>query len=109
VPAYFWLDPLRGARTAFTLRAAVSVPIARDTPARLYSLQLDVAWVQWTDIDQQLSVRWWRWATLTGVLLSTSEEALAQEHQSATAAQQRVLVLEALLACSREHCGDIPQ
>jgi hypothetical protein len=65
--------------------------------------------VQWAGSDQKLSARWWRWATLTGVLLPTSEEALAQEHQSATEAQQRALALEALLARYREHFGDIPQ
>ncbi len=102
VPEYFWFDPFSGECAGFTLRAGVYVPIARDAQERLFSQQLDLVVVQWEGIYQELSARWLRWATVTGVLLPTPQEALEQE-------QQRALALETLLAGYRERFGDIPQ
>jgi len=94
----------------------VYVPIAMDAQERLFSQQLDLVLVQWEGIYQDLNARWLRWATVTGVLLPTPQEAFEQEQQRAAEAQQRAaeaqqraIALEALLARYRERFGDIPQ
>ncbi len=123
VPEYFWFDPFSGECVGFTLRDGVYVPIVMDAQERLFSQQLDLVLVQWEGIYQDLNARWLRWATVTGVLLPTPQEALEQEQQRATEAQQRAteaqqqaaeaqeraIALEALLARYRERFGDIPQ
>jgi Uma2 family endonuclease len=130
VPEYFWFDPFSGECVGFTLRDGVYVPIAMDAQERLFSQQLDLVLVQWEGIYQDLNARWLRWATVTGVLLPTPQEALEQERQraaeaqqqaaeaqqqaaeaqqQAAEAQQQAIVLEALLARYRERFGDIPQ
>jgi Uma2 family endonuclease len=109
VPEYCWFDPFSGEFAGFTLRDGVYVPIAMDAQERLFSQQLDLVLVQWEGIYQDLHARWLRWATVTGVLLPTPQEALEQEQQRAAEAQQRALALETLLARYRERFGDIPQ
>ena len=123
VPEYFWFDPFSGECVGFTLRDGVYVSIAMDAQERLFSQQLDLVLVQWEGIYQDLHARWLRWATVTGGLLPTPQEALEQEQQRAAEAQQRAaeaqqraaeaqqqaIALEALLARYRERFGDIPQ
>ncbi len=109
VPEYFWFDPFSGECVGFTLRDGVYVPIVMDAQERLFSQQLDLVLVQWEGIYQDLHARWLRWATVTGGLLPTPQEALEQEQQRAAEAQQQAIALEALLARYRERFGDIPQ
>ena len=109
VPEYFWFDPFSGEWAGFTLRDGVYVPIAMDAQERLFSQQLDLLLVRWEGSYHGLSAGWLRWATVTGVLLPTPQEALEQEQQRATEAQQRVQTTEALLARYRERFGEIPE
>jgi hypothetical protein len=123
VPEYFWFDPFSGEWAGFALRNGGYEAIAEDSHGYLVSRRLGLALIRWEGIYQEVEARWLRWATLTGALLPTPQEAMSEaqrqaaeaEHRAAEAerraaeAQDQAATLQALLARYRERFGDAPE
>jgi Uma2 family endonuclease len=117
VSEYFWFDPFHPEDWAgFGLHQGIYQALRPDAQDRLVSERLGLALVRWQGSYEGVEAVWLRWATPTGEVLPTPQEALAAERQRAEAEAQRadaeaqraaaaeaeVARLQALLAHSKD-------